>query len=704
MLRPIHSEVVSNPSVSRPFPLPAAISWLVLVACASPTETAPPRAHASVGPGASHPPAGAVLAGTAGEAGSAGLAHSNVPSVARFMEIHSATQPVLMSNGVLFVRDLAEGTNQLFRCDGVAGPGRKATKLTSFVDGMSTYSLSPDGKRLVVAAAPGGNEQTQLHVLDVAADGNTGSMRGLLENPAAVFRLNEWLRDGSGFLYSDNSESSADFYVYRYDFAAADGPGTRTRLLAKPGSWSAQDVSRDGHRVLVGHFISESNTEVYELDTTSGALTPITLKGAGASPDRTEESHTTAVAYLADENLALFHSDVEGGTRRLWLYDLKTKAATRPIPALDPFEVDGASVNDARDLCAVVTNEDGYGVLHLYRLPDFEPVPLPPIERGVVQVAEMRGNTIVWTLANARTPVLSFAYVVPARGAKAGDPPAAKQITFADDRGIDVARFALPELVRYKSFDGLDIPAFLYLPSNYSRGTKIPFVVQFHGGPESQSRPTFENTVQALVAHGFGVLQPNVRGSNGYGRAYLMMDDYKNRWSSVKDGVEAARWLVKQGYAEPKRIAVYGGSYGGFMSVATTIEGQDVIGAGVDVVGIVNFKTFLEQTKGYRRKLREAEYGPLTDPEFLASISPLTRATEIEVPMMIAHGLNDPRVPVGEAMQLAVNLQRRGFDPELYYFPDEGHGFQKLPNRILFVERMVRFLERTIAANAHAGT
>src|SRR5258705_10564704 len=120
------------------------------------------------------------------------------------------------------------------------------------------------------------------------------------------------------------------------------------------------------------------------------------------------------------------------------------------------------------------------------------------------------------------------------------------------------------------------------------------------------------------------------------------------------------------------------------MSVATTIEGQDVIGASIDVVGIVNFKTFLEQTKGYRRKLREAEYGPLTDSEFLASISPLTRADEIKVPMVIAHGLNDPRVPVGEAMQLAVNLQSRGLDPELYYFPDEGHGFQKLPNRILF--------------------
>jgi dipeptidyl aminopeptidase/acylaminoacyl peptidase len=379
----------------------------------------------------------------------------------------------------------------------------------------------------------------------------------------------------------------------------------------------------------------------------------------------------------------------------LWVVDLKAKTARRPLPALDRFELDEPRIDHARSRCAIGTNEDVYGVLHAYRLPDFEPIELPPIERGVVSVNEIRNGTLVWSLSNARTPGLSFAWQVPARGNRGAGQ--AQQITFADSRGIDLASFALPELVRYKSFDGLEIPAFLYLPAGYVRGTKIPFVVNYHGGPEGQHRPSFDAGTQAVVAHGFGVIQPNVRGSTGYGRAYQMMDDYKNRWSSVKDGVEAARWLVKQGYAEPKKIAATGGSYGGYMSVSTTIEGKDVIGATVDIVGVVNMKTFLEQTKGYRRKLREAEYGPLSDPDFLASISPLTRADEIDVPMLIAHGLNDPRVPVGEAMQLAVNLQRRGLDPELYFFPDEGHGFRKLANRKLFADRMVRFLERTIA-------
>jgi dipeptidyl aminopeptidase/acylaminoacyl peptidase len=616
--------------------------------------------------------------------------------VARFMEIRAGTSPVLAPDGALYVRDYPEGTNQVYRFDGVAGPGRTSTQLTRFTDGMSSFSLAPDARRLIVAVGSGGNEQTQLYAIDIAAGGSAGPVQSLLENPAAVFRLNTWFHDGSGFIYSANTESSADFYLYRYDFETKDGAGASSRLLGKPGTWSAADVTRDARRALVGHFISASDSEVFELDTQDGKLTPIAL-GSGAADGRAaaneSTSQTSVVGYMAGEQSALFQSDSEGGTRRLWLFDLETKTARRPVAALDGFEVDSARINDARDLCAVVTNEDGYGVLHLFRLPGFEPVELPPIERGVISVEDMRGNRILWTLSNARTPSLSFAWEVPGPGAKSRPP---QQITFAENRGIDVGSFTLPKLVHYKSFDGLEIPAFLYLPPSYKQGQKIPFVASFHGGPEGQSRPGFDRTVQALVAHGFGVLQPNVRGSTGYGRAYQMMDDYKNRWASVKDGAEGARWLVKQGYAAPKEIATYGGSYGGFMSVAVAIEGKDVIGAGVDVVGIVNFKTFLEQTKGYRKKLREAEYGPLSDPEFLTSISPLTRAGEIEIPMLIAHGLNDPRVPVGEAMQLAVNLQSRGLDPELYFFPDEGHGFQKLANRILFAERMVRFLERTI--------
>jgi dipeptidyl aminopeptidase/acylaminoacyl peptidase len=206
------------------------------------------------------------------------------------------------------------------------------------------------------------------------------------------------------------------------------------------------------------------------------------------------------------------------------------------------------------------------------------------------------------------------------------------------------------------------------------------------------------------------MIQPNVRGSTGYGREFLMADDYKKRWDSVRDGVEAASWLVRNGHATPGRISTYGGSYGGYMSMACLVEdalrvqrGEQkapLFGAGVNIVGVVNLKTFLEKTAGYRRKLREMEYGPLSDPEFLASVSPMTQVDLIKVPVFIAHGFNDPRVPVEEAMQLAVALKDRGHSPQVFIAPDEGHGFAKLSNRLIFSQRMVEFLRKSIGTDA----
>jgi dipeptidyl aminopeptidase/acylaminoacyl peptidase len=370
--------------------------------------------------------------------------------------------------------------------------------------------------------------------------------------------------------------------------------------------------------------------------------------------------------------------------------DLATGKVTKPLPDIDAFPVEGGGINEDRSLGVVLINEGGYGSIRVVELPSFKLVRLPDMEKGVVGSVDIRGRTITFTQSNARTPGISYAF-------EAGSSSDLKQITAADTQGIDLSKFSLPELITYKSFDGLEIPAFIFTPSNFKKGQPIPFVVNFHGGPEGQSRPGFGALTQFLLASGYGVMQPNVRGSVGYGREFHMLDNYKKRWDSVKDGAEAARWLVKNGYSENGRIAAYGGSYGGFMAVASVIEGADVFGASINVVGIVNMKTFLEQTKDYRRKLREAEYGPLSDPEFLATISSINRIEEIKVPMFIAHGLNDPRVPVGEAMQLAVGLQKRGYDPELLFFPDEGHGFAKLENRLLFAKRMVKFLQGTIA-------
>jgi dipeptidyl aminopeptidase/acylaminoacyl peptidase len=520
------------------------------------------------------------------------------------------------------------------------------------------------------------------------------------------YQFGFWLRDSSGFVYTGNQDSPSDFQIFRYDFSGPNA-GKSTRLLAKEGSWEAADITPDGKRLLVAQFRSASDSSIFELDTTTGELTDLTVKPEGGT------ASTSWVGYAPDYTTAILTSDHLDGQRKLYrrrldrpstgnpppVVQLVPPNAERILPDTADFELDEAGMNPEKTLLGVVTNQNGYGVPHLYHLPGLEPAALPRIPQGVVNLGQMRGQRVLYSLSNARTPGLAFAFEAPKKGDRLED-PAPRQITFADTQGIDLSRFALPELVEYSSFDGLKVPAFVYLPPNAQKGKPIPFVVRFHGGPEGQSRPAFEREAQYLLTRGYGLMLPNVRGSTGYGRDYLTMDDYTKRWDSVKDGVEAARWLVKQGYSRPGRIAVWGGSYGGFMAAATPVEDgrsdAPVLGASVDIVGIVNFRTFLEQTAGYRRKLREVEYGPLTDGAFLDSISPLKHIESIKIPMLIGHGLNDPRVPVGEALQLNLALRKRGIPTDLLVFPDEGHGFAKLENRLIFSKTMVEFLDRTI--------
>jgi dipeptidyl aminopeptidase/acylaminoacyl peptidase len=625
-------------------------------------------------------------------------------SIERFLKIRTPSSPVPLPDGSLLALDRPDGIVQLYRFvpGAPAGGGEPslapgsatAVKLTSFADGLGSFSVSPDGKRVVLMHAPGGNENTQLTLMDPLASPGT-AMKPVLENPKVQARVNVWMNDGSAFIYNANADSPTDFHLYRYEIAT----GATSKLLAKEGSWFANDVTRDGKRVLVTHYVSASDAQVHELEVATGKLSDLSIRPEGGT------AACGIAGYMPDERAVLIQSDLKDGRQQLFLRDLKKGKVSEPLPALASFELDGAVVDESREMLGVVTNEDGYGVPHLYELPGFKPLPAPTSERGVLDASHFNHRTLVWSMSNARTPGLTFATAYP----KKGGAPVTRQLTWADDQGIDLSRFPLPEIITYKAFDGVEIRSILYLPAGHTKGSPIPFIVSYHGGPESQSRPYFSSTMQYYLSRGYGVMMPNVRGSTGYGRSFQMMDDYKKRWDSVRDGVDAVEWLVKNGYSEPGRIAAYGGSYGGFMSVGCVVEDQErvergdrkerLFGACVDIVGVVNLKTFLEKTSGYRRKLREVEYGPLTDPEFLASVSSIHRVDKIKVPVFIAHGFNDPRVPVEEAMQLAAALRERGQNPRMFVAPDEGHGFAKLDNRVYFGERVASFLDETIGRN-----
>jgi len=261
---------------------------------------------------------------------------SDAPTLQQFLRIRTPGAPTRMPDGSWLTRDWPDGVNQIYRVTGDAvRPGGKSTKLTTFVDGAAGYSVSPDGKRVLVFAAQGGNENSQVYGLDVA----TGQTKPLVTNPAVQYAVNAWVGGSDGFLYTANDASPSDFYVYRYDF----GTGASTKLLGKPGSWGAADTSPDGARVLVGEYRSISDSSVFELDTKTGSLTDYTMK-AGA-PEGGGTASVNWIGYLPGATSVLLTSDVEGGVPRLFQVDLTTGKSSKPVSELNAFELDGVSMN-----------------------------------------------------------------------------------------------------------------------------------------------------------------------------------------------------------------------------------------------------------------------------------------------------------------------------------------------------------------------
>jgi dipeptidyl aminopeptidase/acylaminoacyl peptidase len=599
----------------------------------------------------------------------ASTACGDQPSVRQFVQIRWPVSGTLASDGSFYFMHNPDGLNQLY----VRQAGQeKDLKLTDFPDGIMSYSLSQDGRYCVISAGIGGNEQSNLFLLDTKSQ----RIRALFCHPDIVYESVVWRRDSKAFAFKANDISRSDFYVYLYDLAANN---TR-RLVAEKGDYSPEDFTSDGKRLLVMKSNSATHTQLFEVEIATGKSREIT--------PTSEAWAYNAIGYSADDALVVAISDYHGDKSAFVSINLSSGAIDKMFPQFDSFEADQGSLNQDRTVLAACLNEDGYDTMHLFSLPDKKPIATPPIPKGLVSNVRFAGDQMLYAADNANTPGTIYQWTV----GKADESPRA--LTKPETQGIDVSKFRLPELVKYKSFDGLEVPAFLYLPAGYKKGDKPPFIVEYHGGPEGQYRPSFNRLYQYFLSRGYGVLAPNVRGSSGYGKKYLEMDNYKKRMDSVHDGVAAAKWLVEQGYSTPRKIASYGGSYGGFMVMATITDSPDSYGAACNVVGICNMQTFLERTKDYRRKLREVEYGPLSDPEFLKSISPIYKVDRITVPLLIAHGENDPRVPIYEARQLYHKMKELHKTVEILTFPDEGHGFRKEKNRIVFAEKLTDFFDK----------
>jgi len=551
-------------------------------------------------------------------------------------------------------------------------------QLTFGGERVVSATFSPTDDVLLVSDDVGGNERTQLNTLIA----NGTSFRKLTDRPEAIYQFGDWSADGTLITYASNERDNRFFDVYERPVA----DGEPRVLWQQNGSNAARRYSRDGRSVLVERFDSNIRNQLSLVDRATGevqALTPETQEGPAL--------HLFS-AWSADGQSLYLLSDRGRQFLSLAQLDLATGAMTYLHD--DRWGAEWLAATDDGTRLALVTNVDGYSQLDLFDVSQgwqaFRKLPEPQLPPGVLRdLAWSRdGRRLAFTLdaANYNPDIWVWDVLESVLW----------QATRSSRGGIAQESFVTPTLLHYSTFDGRTIPAFLYRPrGGQSRG--LPVVVYVHGGPESQFRPTFNPVIQYLIACGYGVLAPNVRGSTGYGYQYQSLDDVRLRMDSVKDVQYAARWLAESGTADARRIAVMGGSYGGFMTLSALTTYPDLWAAGVDIVGIANFVTFLENTGPWRRKLREPEYGTLEhDREFLEQISPINSIDRIAAPLFVVHGANDPRVPVGEAEQIVAAVRARGLPVEYLLFPDEGHGLVRRANRLVAYPAIARFLDQHV--------
>ena len=546
----------------------------------------------------------------------------------------------------------------------VAMPGGARRQLTFLPEPVAGGSYRPKtGELIVFSQDAGGGEFYQLYRYDLK-DGRIS----LLTDGKSRNSGPRWSKSGRQFAYTSTRRNGKDNDIYVMN--PTDSTSDRKLMEVTGGGWSVMAWSPDDSSLLVGEYISINESYLYLADATTGdkkLLTP-----------RTGEKVAWSEAEFAEDSKSIFVTTDKGSEfQRLCRLELASGKLT-PLTAHIPWNVDTFDLAPDGKLLAFVINEDGVSKLHLMNAKSGRELRAPKLPLGVIGGLEWHDNNrdLAFSMNSARSP--TDAYSLDAKTGKV------ERWTQSETGGLDPETFVEPELVKLKSFDGLGISAFIYRPDPKKFPGPRPVLINIHGGPEGQSRPIFQaRNNYYLNELGVALVYPNVRGSDGYGKTFLTLDNGFKREDSVKDIGAIIDWIKKDSRLDGQRIAVIGGSYGGYMVLATMIHFADELRCGVDVVGISNFLTFLKNTQDYRRDLRRAEYGDEREEKMrahLEKISPTANVKKIAKPLFIVQGRNDPRVPLTESEQMVKALRDQGNQVWYLMAKDEGHGFGKKKN------------------------
>ncbi len=631
----------------------------------------------------------------AGERRLGNLVLRNVPEIPpatlerlrEYQNTRSATLLGWLGDGVLIGTRFGQ-TSQLHR---VARPMGAREQITFFREPVRQAFVPPGNREgFLYARDVGGSEFYQLFWFHRATGRHT-----LLTDGRSRYGSVVWANAGDRFAYytTERNGRSRDIHIRTLGAPAGKGgergaAGAVAVVLEEDeGAWMPLDFSGDDERLLVMRYLSVNEARLYEIDLRSGARRALLDDGLRVAIGRAAyDGAGTGVYFTSDlgaEFMRLHHMDLASGEIRVLTSDV-------------PWNVEGFAVADDGRHLALSVNEGGLSRVAVWRLPDHRPLALPALPQGVLGNLAFSpdGRRLALSVSTATSPMDVWSVDLAERRLA--------RWTRSETGGLDPDRFVAPTRIEYPTFDAVDgrqrrIPAFVYRPDGPG---PHPVIVSIHGGPEGQHRPRFSATIQYLVGElGMAVIAPNVRGSSGYGKSYLKLDNGFLREDSVRDIGALLDWIAGRDDLDPGRVVVMGGSYGGYMVLASLVHYSDRLAAGIESVGISNFVTFLRNTQPYRRDLRRAEYGDERDPAMrahLEAISPLSNVDRIRRPLMISQGANDPRVPASESEQIFAALSAAGVPVWYLLAEDEGHGFRRKANREANAAVMTLFLQEHV--------
>lgn len=554
----------------------------------------------------------------------------------------------------------------------VKAPGGARQQVTFYNEPVGGGNVSPAGGSFVFGKDTGGDEFFQGYLFDVATGGVTQFTEPGTRNGGLA-----WSDDGTQVAWYRSTAGDPN-----WDIMIADPSDPTSARVAHEGEGALfpVDWSADGSKIVVQQYISITKSRVFTLDLTDGSFTEF-------NPE--EDVAYSGAALLADGDI-LTVTDKGSEFANLVRYDAETGEMTNYTGDIN-WGVSGWDLSPDEGTVVFTLNEGGLGTIKMLDLETGIVSDGPSLPVGIASGTTFNadGTQVGFTFNGATSPADAWSFDV--------ESLELTRWTYAEVGGLNSDTFIEPTLFTYPNDAEMDIPAFKYIPEGDG---PHPVIIQIHGGPEGQSRPGFSSTYQYWASElGVAVVVPNVRGSSGYGKTYVSMDNGLNRKRSVEDIGALLDWIETQPNLDKDRVIVYGGSYGGYMVLASMIDYGDRLAGGVNIVGISDFKTFLKNTKGYRRDLRRAEYGDERDPEistFFDEISPLGNADKINKPIFIIQGYNDPRVPYTEAEQILEAVKENEVEAWFLMAMDEGHGFRKKSNRDFQRESVTVFLKEVL--------